>query len=79
MTESNHVFSVVADIIHSLSAKEHIKIDDNIKELNMDSLTMVTLLVELEEKFNIELSESDLNPYELETVQAVCELVNKYI
>ena len=40
---------------------------------------MVTLLIELEEKFGIELDESDMNPYDLNTVQSVADLVGRYL
>ena len=49
-----------------------------IGDLAMDSLRMVMLLVTLEEVFNIELDESDLNPFLLITVQDVIDLASKY-
>ena len=48
-------------------------------DLALDSLLMVTLLIEIEEKFGIELDESDMNPFELNTVQDVIVLVSKYL
>lgn len=47
-------------------------------ELALDSLMMVTLLMEIEDTFAIELDESDMNPFDLETVQSVIDLVVKY-
>lgn len=47
-------------------------------ELALDSLMMVTLLMEIEDTFAIELDESDMNPFDLETVQSVIDLVMKY-
>ena len=47
-------------------------------DLSMDSLRMVMLLVMLEDSFDIELDESDMNPFELQTVEDVIELVAKY-
>lgn len=47
-------------------------------ELALDSLMMVTLLMEIEDTFAIELDESDMNPFDLETVQSVIDLVIKY-
>ena len=49
-----------------------------LNDLAMDSLRMVMLLVMLEDSFEIELDESDMNPFELVTVQDVVELVAKY-
>lgn len=48
------------------------------EELALDSLMMVTLLMEIEDTFAIELDESDMNPFDLETVQSVIGLVMKY-
>ena len=48
------------------------------EELALDSLMMVTLLMEIEDTFSIELDESDMNPFDLETVQSVIDLVKKY-
>lgn len=48
-------------------------------DLALDSLAMVMLLIEIEEAFGIELDESDMNPFELNTVQDVIVLVSKYL
>lgn len=48
------------------------------EDLNMDSLSLVMLLVNLEETFGIELDESDMNPFDLTTVQDVADMVKKY-
>lgn len=48
-------------------------------DLSMDSLRMVMLLVTLEDSFEIELDESDMNPFALIMVQDVIDLVMKYV
>ena len=50
-----------------------------IGELAMDSLRMVMLLIKLEENFNIELDQSDMNPFSLITVDDVIALSSKYL
>lgn len=47
-------------------------------DLSLDSLRMVMLLVTLEDTFEIELDESDMNPFALITVHDVIHLVLKY-
>ena len=47
-------------------------------DLSMDSLRMVMLLVMIEDRFEIELDESDMDPYKLITVNDVIDLVAKY-
>lgn len=49
-----------------------------LSDLSMDSLRMVMLLVLIEDTFEIELDESDMNPFALITVQDVIDLVAKY-
>lgn len=49
------------------------------EDLGLDSLNMVELIVELEDVFNIEFAESDLDPTKLLTVSHVYELVEKYV
>ena len=49
------------------------------RDLSMDSLRMVMLLVTLEDTFEIELDESDMNPFALITVNDVIKLVMKYV
>lgn len=50
-----------------------------IEDLSMDSFRLVLLLVNLEETFQIELDESDMNPFALITVRDVLNLVKKYV
>lgn len=69
----------VFDLLKELSGNETIKLSDTFKnEIALDSLGMVTLLVEIEDVFQIELDESDMNPFELITVSDVVELVKRY-
>ena len=69
----------VIEILEDLCAE---KITDTsaqlLSDLAMDSLHMVMLLVMIEEVFEIELDESDMNPFALLTVQNVIDLVAKY-
>lgn len=69
----------VIDILCELSGKETIEAKDTLLgDLGLDSLLMVTLLIEIEETFEIELDESDMNPFELISVNDVVSLVSKY-
>ncbi len=69
----------VIEILKELSGKEIIREDDKLQDdIGLDSLGMVTLLVEIEDTFLIELDESDMNPYDLSCVLDVIKLVEKY-
>ena len=66
-------------LVKELSGKEEIKESDRLQDdIGLDSLGMVTLLVEIEDTFLIELDESDMNPYDLSYVSDVIKLVEKY-
>lgn len=47
-------------------------------DLGLDSLQMVNLLITLEEVFQIELEETDIDPTSLRTVEDVISLTKKY-
>lgn len=47
-------------------------------DLGLDSLNLVELIVELEERLHIEINESDLDPASLQTVGQVYALAKKY-
>ncbi len=69
----------IKDILFKLSG-ERIKNNSVLlkEDLALDSLLMVTLLIEIEECFSIRLKESDMNPFELNTVQSVIDMVSRY-
>ena len=70
----------VIEILRELSGCEHVHPDDSLQlTLKLDSLEMVKLLIELEDAFHIELEESDMNPFDLNTVSDVVELTSKYV
>ena len=69
----------VKGILCELSGEESIKNSFTLQgDLALDSLMMVTMLVEIEEVFGIELDEVDMNPFDLSTVQSVIDMVAKY-
>lgn len=74
-----NVETKVKGILCELSGKEIIENTDDLQgDLALDSLIMVTMLVEIEEVFGIELNEADMNPFDLSTVQSVIDMVAKY-
>lgn len=69
----------VKGILSDISGEKNIKSEATLQgDLSLDSLSMVTLLVEIEDIFDIELEESDMNPFELDTVQSVIDMIAKY-
>lgn len=69
----------IKEILCELSGETVIESNCRLQDdLALDSLMMVTLLVEIEDTFGIELDETDMNPFELITVQNVIDMVAKY-
>ena len=69
----------ISQLLEKMSGKRSVKSTDGLQnDLGFDSLGMVTLLIEIEEEFGIELAESDMNPFDLSTVADVVKLVGKY-
>ncbi len=69
----------VKSILSELSGEENIQNEATLQDdLAMDSLSMVSLLIGIEDVFEIELNEADMNPFALGTVQDVVNLVEKY-
>ena len=74
------LFRKVQKIIKDLSGCESFDETATLHEdLAFDSIQMVMLLINIEEKFQIVLDEYDMNPFDLITVKDVFTLVNKYV
>ena len=69
----------VKTILSELSGQRVIENDFSLQnDLALDSLSMVTLLIEIENVFEIQLDEADMNPFDLETVDDIIALVKRY-
>lgn len=68
----------VFNVIKKISQTEQIEESDTLEKLGFDSLEMVILLLEIEEAFGITLTESDMDPFELNKVSDIVSLVKKY-
>lgn len=69
----------VNELLKELSGKEDINNTDNLQnDIGLDSLGLVTMLLMIEDTFNIQLRESDMNPFDLITVADVVALVDRY-
>ena len=69
----------VKNILSELSGEETVVNDAALQsDLALDSFLMVMLLIKIEELFCIQLDESDMNPFDLVSVQDVIDMVEKY-
>lgn len=70
---------VVIDVLKELSGKTVIQEADLLlDDIGLDSLGMITLLIELEDRLAIQLDESDMDPFALTTAGDVISMVEKY-
>lgn len=70
----------VIAVLTELSGCEKVELSSTLTgDLGLDSMLMVSMLIEFEASFNIEFEESDMNPYDLETVSDAVELVVRYV
>ena len=75
-----NIVDEVKRILFELSGEENIENTATLQDdLALDSLSMVSLLLEIEVSFGIELDESDMDPFALDTVQSIVDLVERYI
>ena len=76
----NETKEMVFEILEELCGKEIMNLKESLSEdLVMDSLQKVMLLVMLEERLDIELDESDMNPFDLSLVEDVVNMAEKYV
>ena len=69
----------IVKVLKSVSGIETAHEEDRLlDDLALDSLELVLLLVDLEEELNLQLDESDMNPFDLITVGDVVRLAEKY-
>lgn len=68
--------SILTEKRFSETIAEDMKLSE---DLGFDSLSLVELIVDLEDRFDIEIDESDLDPGHLKTVGQIYTLVDKYL
>ena len=74
------IFEKIAEVSSETVGGEHIAADQFLKEdIGLDSLSLVSVVVGLEEKFGIEFDESDLDPGKILQVKDLINLVEKYV
>ena len=68
----------VIDLAYDIALVEVLE-EDDLKEFGIDSITLVSLIVEIEMKYNITFSDDDLNPNNLTTVKNIVDMMEKYL
>lgn len=52
---------------------------ESLKKYGLESISLVRVIVKLEEKYDIEIKEDDLVPENFQTVESICLLLNQYL
>lgn len=74
------ISSKAIEVITKFSVvKSNINSDDLLLNIGVDSLCLVELVIALEDEFNIQFDEAELEPSKLNTVGDIINLVKKYI
>lgn len=74
------IFKNVEEVISETVGGVNVTVEQELKtDIGLDSLSLVAVIVGLEEKFKIEFNESDLDPSRIIQVQDLVELVEKYV
>jgi len=83
MSNANAVKEKIKGIIVSrLKDEEKIRTleyDTPLLSLGIDSILALSILVEIEEEFNIEIDDSDLNMDKIRNISSFAELIDNYI
>lgn len=67
------------DLIKEISGMKTVNIEDNLQtDLGLDSMQLVILLIQMEERLHIEFDETDMNPFDLVTAGDVVLLAERY-
>lgn len=71
------VFDVIDSLLPGLDQAQ-LNSETNLKDLGIDSLRIVQVLIQIEESYSLTFNESDLNPDTLITLGDLSDLVKKY-
>ena len=70
------VFKILSDLSGVSVNEAQLRL---VEDIGLDSLMLVTMLIEIEEEVNIELNESDMNPYDFITAGDVIAMTERYV
>lgn len=69
----------VREIITEYTGNKQIKNDDVLLETGVDSISMIEIVVIIEEKFGIEFNPENLNYETLKTINSICKYIETVI
>jgi acyl carrier protein len=74
----DEVLEIIRDLCVEHGIEEIAEVDYELEKYGFNSISFITLMVKLEEKFNIEIDEDDLDYKKYKTVEDICQLIDSY-
>lgn len=71
----NVLIKIIEDTLEINSIKKNIEIKDKLKNLGLNSISFIKLLVKIEEKFGIEIDDEYLDANKINTVGEIYNLI----
>lgn len=66
-------------LITGLKSPESLSIKENFRNIGVDSIDYVSIVMEIEEHYNIELIEAEVEWHKVNTIEKLAEVVNEQI
>lgn len=77
MNTKEQIINVIANLTEDENIKLLLRDNDDLEQLNIDSIKFVRLVVELESIFNIEFEDDFLDFTKFDTLTKLCQYVEK--
>lgn len=80
MNKEKIIRKILAEVLEE-NKKEisRISLTDDLTEHGLDSISAINMIVQLEEKFGIEIIEDDLLVENVSTIEKIINVINKYL
>jgi acyl carrier protein len=73
------IYPKVIELTHSMGVTEEIKKTSSLMDLGFDSIMIMELIVNLEEKFDINILDEDIHELNFQTVESVHNMILPYL
>jgi len=75
MKYQDEIIKIIQNVIKLTEPIEDIKIDTNLRDVGIDSITFVVIVVEIEKYFNIEFPDEKLVITQAGTIKKLCKII----
>ena len=75
MKYQDEITKIIKDIIILTETIENIRIDTNLQDVGMDSISFIKVIIEIESYFNIEFPDEKLIITQAGTIKDLCDII----